>query len=53
MKQYETPEKLKEELQKWSIVLDCGHHATIGHNFGNTIVITPGKGDNMIIVCSD
>lgn len=53
MKQYEPPDKFKEELVKWAIELDCGHKCTIGHNFGNTIVITPGSKKNMVIRCSE
>jgi hypothetical protein len=31
--------------------LDCGHHVTLGHNFGNNIVILNGK--TLRAVCSD
>lgn len=32
-------EELAKMLSEYRIELDCGHHASIGHNFANTVVI--------------
>jgi len=51
---YETPAQLKEILEKTLLGkkfrLDCGHHVTFGHFFGNDIYIRNGK--KLEIVCS-
>ena len=45
-KKYEEVKKLKEVIEKLrgrKFKLDCGHHVTFGHNFGNHIMILNGK----------
>ena len=45
-KNYEEVKRLKEEIEKLrgrKFRLDCGHHVTVGHNFGNHIMIMNGK----------
>lgn len=51
---YEPVENLKDELKKLygrKFILDCGHKVTIGHSFGNDIVILNGR--KLEIICSD
>jgi len=51
---YEDSERLKEILIKVlkgkKYRLDCGHHCTFAHHFGNDITIYNGK--ELKIVCS-
>ena len=51
---YEDSEHLKEILIKTlkgkKYILDCGHHVTMAHHFGNDITIYNGK--ELKIVCS-
>jgi hypothetical protein len=52
-KHYDPPDKLKEELAKWAVKLDCGHHATFGHSLATTVVIISDGGGRMHFVCSE
>jgi len=51
---YESPELLRAILQRtlngMKFRLDCGHHVTFGHSFGNDITIYNGK--EFKIICS-
>ena len=53
-KTYQEPELLREILDKAlkgkKFPLDCGHHVTFNHNFGNDITIYNGK--KLKIICS-
>ena len=46
-----TTEDLKFLLSGEKILLDCGHHATIGHNFSNTVIIYSEGGGRIKTVC--
>jgi hypothetical protein len=48
-----TTEDLKEVLVGNRIRLDCGHRATPGHNFSNTIIIVSQGGVKLETFCSD
>ena len=51
---YQEPELLREILNRMlrgkKFTLDCGHHVTFNHNFGNDITIRNGK--RLEIICS-
>lgn len=51
---YEGPELLRDILQRTlkgrKFRLDCGHHVSFGHNFGNDITVYNGK--EFKIICS-
>ena len=51
---YEEPEQLRDILKRVlegrKFMLDCGHHVTFGHNFGNDITIYNGR--EFKIICS-
>ena len=50
---YADVELLRKILQAFAgkkYRLDCGHHVTFGHNFGNDITIRNGK--ELKIICS-
>ena len=51
---YEESESLRklldENLTGRKFRLDCGHHVTFGHNFGNDVTIRNGK--RFEIICS-
>jgi len=42
--------KILKKLKGRKYLLDCGHHCTFGHNFGNDITIYNGK--VFKIICS-
>ncbi len=46
---YKNSEELKKIL-KGKYLLDCGHHVTLNHNFGNNIMVINGK--ELKIICS-
>lgn len=46
---YKNSEELKKSL-KGKYLLDCGHHVTLNHNFGNNIMVINGK--ELKIICS-
>ena len=47
---YEDCEKLKVLIRGGKYRLDCGHHVTLNHNFGNNIAIINGKA--LEIICT-
>ena len=51
---YQEPDLLREILNRMlrgkKFTLDCGHHVTFNHNFGNDITIRNGK--RLEIICS-
>ena len=50
---YQESEKLRKIIKKLKgkkFRLDCGHHVTFGHYFGNDITIRNGKSPE--IICS-
>ena len=53
-KAYHKPELLREilcrVLKDKKFTLDCGHHVTFNHNFGNDISIYNGK--ELKIICT-
>lgn len=52
---YKDTEVLRKILQcfnGWKFRLDCGHHVTFGHNFGNDVTILNSSGDKIKIICS-
>lgn len=53
-KKYQSIKKLHEIFQSLKgkkFTLDCGHHVTIGHNFGNDLVLLNGKTPK--IICTE
>ena len=48
-----TTEDLKFLLSGETIQLDCGHQATIGNNFANTVIILSQGGGKIKTVCPD
>jgi len=51
---YETTEALREifiHLKGKKFRLDCGHHVTFGHNFGNDIIIYNNHKPEIICSC--
>ena len=46
-----TTEDLQFLLSGQKIALDCGHHATIGHNFSNTVIILSLGGGKIETQC--
>lgn len=43
---YRSADELRDILEKYrgqKFLLDCGHKVTIGHNFGNDIMIRNGR----------
>lgn len=53
MKKELTTEDLKVLLADTRIKLDCGHQATPGHNFANTIIIVSLGGGRIETSCSE
>lgn len=53
---YKDCQILKDELKGKKFILDCGHHATIGHLFATNVVIvndsTKNGGDSIKIICT-
>lgn len=50
---YQPAEKLKQIINAHAgekFRLDCGHHVTLGHFLGNSIVIINGK--NIQVICT-
>ena len=47
---YEDCEKLKTLVSGGKYLLDCGHHVTLNHSFGNNIAIINGK--DLRIICT-
>jgi len=47
---YEDIEKLKRLISNGKYRLDCGHHVTLNHHFGNNIAIINGK--ELEIICT-
>ena len=46
-------EKYFKQLSGKKFKLDCGHHVTFGHNFGNSIHVSNGKNPKIIcFLCS-
>jgi hypothetical protein len=48
-----TTEDLKLILVGEKIRLDCGHRATIGHNFSNTVIIYSDGGGKIHTKCHE
>ena len=48
-----TTKDLQTLLVGAKIKLDCGHSATPGHNFSNTIIIVSEGGGRIKTLCSD
>ena len=48
-----TTEDLKVLLSGETIKLDCGHRATIGHNFANTVIILSEGGGRIKTLCHE
>lgn len=53
MKKELTSKDLQILLADTRIQLDCGHKATPGHNFANTIIIVSLGGGRLITRCSE
>ncbi len=53
MKKMLTTEDLKVLLADCRIKLDCGHQATPGHNFANTIIIVSLGGGRIETSCAE
>ena len=53
MKKELTTEDLKTLLTDTRIRLDCGHQATPGHNFANTIIIVSMGGGKIATSCGE
>ena len=53
MKKELTTEDLQVLLADTKIKLDCGHRATPGHNFSNTIIIVSLGGGKIETRCHD
>ena len=54
-KQYKPTDDLRQiltRLKGQKFVLDCGHHITFGHAFGNDITILNNWGKSPKIICS-
>jgi len=53
---YKDCQPLKDVLKGKKFLLDCGHHATPGHNFATNIVIvnrsTKNGKDSLEIICT-
>jgi len=47
---YEDCERLKTLIRGGKYRLDCGHHVTLNHHFGNNIAIINGK--DLKIICT-
>jgi hypothetical protein len=48
-----TTDELKFLLSGRKILLDCGHVATIGHNFANTVIIVSLGGGKIKTMCHE
>jgi hypothetical protein len=46
-----TTKDLESLLKGTTILLDCGHRATIGHNFSNTVIIESIGGGKIRTEC--
>lgn len=46
-----TTKDLQFLLSGMKLELDCGHHATIGHNFSNTVIILSEGGGRIKTLC--
>jgi hypothetical protein len=48
-----TTKDLQVLLAGQKIKLDCGHYATIGHNFSNTVIIISQGGGKITTLCHE